>query len=62
MTKVKLYFSGFFLLIPIIFMISAFLWRFIIQDNDLWIVITDSLSILALYYFIVSIFFSFWMR
>ncbi|VDG97998.1 Uncharacterised protein [Lysinibacillus sphaericus] len=57
MSKAKLYFLGYFLLFPTIFIISSFLWRFIIRSNDLWIVLTDSLSILALYYFIVSIFF-----
>jgi len=59
MPKQKLYFLGYFLLLPIIFMISAILWRCIIQNNDLWIVLTDSLAILAIYYFIVSILFSF---
>lgn len=61
-TKKRLYFLGYFLLFPVIFMISSFLWRFIIRSNDLWIVLTDSLSILAIYYFIVSIFFSFRVR
>lgn len=57
MTKAKQYFLGYFLLFPTIFVISSFVWRFIIRNNDLLIVLTDSLSILAIYYFIVSIFF-----
>ena len=62
MAKEKLYFLGYFLLFPIIFMISFFLWRFVIQGNDIWMVLTDSLSILGLYYLITSIFFSFFVN
>lgn len=62
LTKQRLYFLGYFLLFPIIFMISSILWRFIIQNNDLGIVFTDALGILAIYYFIVSIFFGFRVR
>lgn len=57
MTKAKQYFLGYFLLFPIIFVISSFLWRLIIRSNDLLSMLTDSLSILAIYYLIVSIFF-----
>lgn len=57
MTKQKIYFLGYFLLFPTIFIVSSFLWRFLIRSNDLLMVLTDSLSILAIYYFIVSIFF-----
>ncbi|MGW6383567.1 hypothetical protein [Peribacillus butanolivorans] len=59
MAKEILYFLGYYLLIPIIFMVSVFLWRFVIQGNDLWLVLTDSLSILGLYYLFTSILFSF---
>lgn len=62
MTKEKLYFSGYFLLFPIIFIISSLLWRYIIRSNELGTVLTDALSILAIYYLIVSIVFSFRMR
>lgn len=62
MAKEKLYFLGYFLLFPIIFMISFFLWCFVIQGNDIWMVLTDSLSILGLYYLITSIFFSFFVN
>ncbi|MDP9743306.1 hypothetical protein CN563_15335 [Bacillus sp. AFS026049] len=62
MAKEILYFLGYYLLIPIIFMISIFLWRFVIQGNDLWLVLTDSLSILGLYYLFTSILFSFFVK
>ncbi|PRS26520.1 hypothetical protein C6W19_24780 [Bacillus sp. RJGP41] len=62
MAKEILYFLGYYLLIPIIFMISIFLWRFVIQGNDLWVVLTDSLSILGLYYLFTSILFSFFVK
>lgn len=62
MAKEILYFLGYYLLIPIIFMISIFLWRFVIQGNDLWLVLTDSLSILGLYYLFTSILFSFFIK
>jgi len=62
MAKEILYFFGYYLLIPIIFMISIFLWRFVIQGNDLWLVLTDSLSILGLYYLFTSILFSFFVK
>ncbi|MEY9865204.1 membrane protein implicated in regulation of membrane protease activity [Peribacillus sp. B2I2] len=62
MVKGTLYFLGYFLLFPIIFMISFFLWRFVIKGNDLWMVLTDSLSILGLYYLFTSILFSFFVK
>lgn len=43
-------------------MISIFLWRFVIQGNDLWLVLTDCLSILGLYYFFTSILFFFFVK
>ncbi len=56
--KERLYFLGYFLIFPVIFIISFFLWRFIIQSNSIWDVLTDFLSILGIYYLIISICFS----
>lgn len=62
MMKQKIYFLSYFLLFPIFFMISSFLWKYVFRSNELWEVLTDTLAILAIYYFIVCIFFSIQMR
>ncbi len=58
MEKIKLYFLGYFLVFPVILMVSFLLWRLVIKNNEAWIVLTDSLSILGIYYLLVSIFFT----
>ncbi|PID15309.1 hypothetical protein CSV63_09095 [Sporosarcina sp. P34] len=62
MTKQRTYFLGFFVLFPIFFMIISFLWKYVFRGIELGEVLTDTLGILAIYYFIVSVFFSFRMR
>lgn len=53
----KLYFAGYFLLFPLLFLISSFLWKIVIKSDDFGVVATDSLSIMAIYYLLVSILF-----
>ncbi|MGD6846350.1 hypothetical protein [Rossellomorea aquimaris] len=60
--KEKLYFLGYFLVFPLIFITSFLLWGFVIQGNGLWTVLTDALSILGIYYILTSIIFGFVMR
>ncbi|WP_113971203.1 hypothetical protein [Rossellomorea aquimaris] len=60
--KEKLYFLGYFLIFPLIFITSFLLWGFVIKGNGLWIVLTDALSIIGIYYILTSIIFSFVMR
>ncbi|WP_044338765.1 hypothetical protein [Rossellomorea aquimaris] len=60
--KEKLYFRGYFLVFPLIFITSFLLWGFMIKGRDLWTVLTDALSIIGIYYILTSIIFSFVMR
>jgi hypothetical protein len=60
--KEKLYFLGYFLVFPLIFITSFLLWGFVKQGNGLWTVLTDALSILGIYYILTSIIFGFVMR
>lgn len=53
----KLYFAGYFLMFPLLFLISSFLWKIVIKNDDFGMVATDSLSIMAIYYLLVSILF-----
>lgn len=53
----KLYFAGYFLMFPLLFLISSFLWKIVIKRDDFGVVATDSLSIMAIYYLLVSILF-----
>lgn len=57
MKKETQYFLGYFLVFPLIFVISLSLWGLAIQSNGWWEVFSDSSSILGLYYLITSIFF-----
>lgn len=52
--NIGLYFLGYFIVFPVIYMMSFFIWMFVIKNNDLWTVFSDSTSILGLYYFIIS--------
>ncbi|MGE6753682.1 hypothetical protein ACQKFO_09545 [Rossellomorea sp. NPDC071047] len=60
--KEKLYFVGYFLVFPLIFITSFLLWVFVIKGNELWTVMTDALSIIGIYYILTSIIFGFVMR
>lgn len=62
MKNEKVYFLGYFILFPVLFLFSSLLWRFLIRNGDLLVVATDALSILAIYYFIVSAFFAIQMK
>ena len=53
----KLYFAGYFLMFPLLFLISSFIWKIVIKSDDFGVVATDSLSIMAIYYLLVSILF-----
>ena len=53
--KIKLYFVGYFLFFPILFMTSSVLWRAIILKKQMMMVATDTLAITGIYYLIVSL-------
>ena len=53
--KIKLYFVGYFLFFPILFMTSSVLWRAIILKKEMMMVATDALAITGIYYLIVSL-------
>ncbi len=53
--KVKLYFAGYFVVFPIIFIVSSFVWRAMILNKEIAMVATDALSIIGIYYLIISI-------
>ncbi|WP_455675119.1 hypothetical protein [Pradoshia sp.] len=53
--KVELYFAGYFVVIPIIFIVSSFLWRAMILNKEFTMVASDALSILGIYYLITSL-------
>ena len=53
--KIKLYFVGYFLVFPVLFITSSFLWRAIILKKEMIIVATDALAITGIYYLIVSL-------
>ena len=55
----ELYFNGLFIVFPILFLLSSFLWKIVIRSYDVFEVITDTLSIIAIYYFIMSCVFIF---
>ncbi len=53
--KVELYFAGYFVVFPIIFIVSSFLWRAMILNKEFTMVASDALSILGIYYLITSL-------
>ena len=53
--KIKLFFVGYFLFFPVLFITSSFLWRAIILKKEMIIVATDALAITGIYYLIVSL-------
>lgn len=53
--KIKLHFVGYFVVFPLIFIVSSFVWRAMILNKEMAIVATDALSILGIYYLIISI-------
>ncbi len=54
-TKAKLYFAGYFVVFPIIFIVSSFVWRAMILNKEFAMVASDALSILGIYYLITSL-------
>ncbi|MFP7416047.1 hypothetical protein [Priestia filamentosa] len=54
----KLTFLGLFILFPITFLLASLIWRFFIKSEDFINVVTDSLSILGVYYILASIVFA----
>lgn len=61
MKKEIQYFTGYFLVFPIIFILIFLLWRAVIQGNELWRIFSDATSILGLYYLITTVFFCFFL-
>ena len=57
--KIKIYFAGYFVAFPLIFIVSSFLWRAIILNREITMVAADALSIIGIYYLIISIIFIF---
>lgn len=55
MKNQKLTFIGYFLVIPLIFFVSTLLWRWGIKRTDIGVVLTDGLSILGIYYLLISV-------
>ncbi|MEW4220255.1 hypothetical protein [Rossellomorea marisflavi] len=55
MKNQKLTFIGYFLVIPLIFFVSALLWRWGIKHTDIGVVLTDGLAILGIYYLLISV-------
>ncbi|TYO68913.1 hypothetical protein [Rossellomorea marisflavi] len=55
MKNQKLTFVGYFLVIPLIFFVSALLWRWGIKRTDIGVVLTDGLAILGIYYLLISV-------
>lgn len=53
--KIKLHFIGYFVVFPITFIVSSFVWRAMILNKEIVMVAKDALSILGLYYLIISI-------
>jgi len=54
----KLTFLGLFILFPITFLLASLIWEFFIKSEDFINVVTDSLSILGVYYILASIVFA----
>ncbi|MEW4288647.1 hypothetical protein [Rossellomorea marisflavi] len=55
MKNQKLTFVGYFLVIPLIFFVSALMWRWGIKRTDIGVVLTDGLAILGIYYLLISV-------
>jgi len=53
--KAALYFVGYFVVFSIIFIISSFIWKAMILNKEITIVAADALSIIGIYYLIISI-------
>ena len=60
--KETLTFLGYFLMFPLLFIASFIVWGAVIQGNRLWYVLTDALSIIGIYYILISMMFGFMMR
>ncbi|MDQ0230140.1 TRAP-type mannitol/chloroaromatic compound transport system permease small subunit [Metabacillus malikii] len=54
----KLYFLGYFIYFPFIFIISFIIWMYLIRNHDLWTVFSDCTSIIGLYYLMTSVVFT----
>ena len=55
----KLYFNALFILFPVLFLFSSLLWKIVIRSYNVFEVITDTLCIIAIYYFLMSCIFIF---
>ena len=55
----QLYFVGFFLVFPIIFIVSSILWRAIVLNKTFAMVANDAFAITGIYNLIMSIIFIF---
>lgn len=57
--KLKLYFLGYFFYFPLSFLIIYIIWMFMIKSAKFFDVISNSTSIIGIYYIIASVFFVF---
>lgn len=53
----QLNFIGFFIVFPFIFLFSMLFWKLVIKSYHFIEVITDSLSIIGIYYLLISLVF-----
>ncbi|OXS64028.1 hypothetical protein SAMN06296056_1236 [Priestia filamentosa] len=56
--KFRITFLSIFLFSPITFLLACLIWGFFIRNVDFLIVVTDSLSILGIYYILANIVFA----
>lgn len=53
----QLNFIGYFIIFPIMFLFSMLFWKLIIKSYNVMEVVTDSLSIIGIYYLLISLVF-----
>ncbi|GLO65682.1 hypothetical protein MACH08_14660 [Oceanobacillus kimchii] len=61
-SNLKIYFIGFFLAIPIMFSLVSILWKTFVSGNPFSTTLIDNLGILGVYYFIISIGFTIYLK
>ncbi len=55
--KTKLTYIGLFILLPVLYLVSSFIVRYLVQGRDLSLFFSDAFGILGIYYVLVSIIF-----
>jgi hypothetical protein len=56
--KTKLIFIGLFIVVPLFYLISTFIVRFLIRGVDTFLFFSETFGILGIYYVLVSIIFA----